>query len=285
MSDYRARSDVVIAEIADRQYGVVSVAQLRGAGLDKDHVLHRVRTGRLHPVHHGVYAVGHTGFPIEGRWMAAVLAGGEEAVLSHRSAACLWGLLNPRSGLVDISTPRTSGRRRRTGIRIHRCPSLSPNLTSRRRGIPVTTPARTIADLKRVVSAAQLRRAVRQAEVLGLAIGPGVELDGTRSELERRFLLLCRRHRLPPPDVNVRIAGLLVDFVWIDRRLIVETDGYKFHRGRAAFENDKARDLRLRERGFDVMHLSYRQVLEEPEQVANILRRELSQSPLPASGS
>jgi very-short-patch-repair endonuclease len=84
--------------------------------------------------------------------------------------------------------------------------------------------------------------------------------------------------------VNVRIAGLLVDFAWIDRRLIVETDGYKFHRGRAAFENDKARDLRLREHGFDVMHLSYRQVLEEPEQVASILRRELSQSPLPARG-
>lgn len=149
----------------------------------------------------------------------------------------------------------------------------------------MTTPARTIADLKLVVSAAQLRRAIRQAEVLGLNTGPGIEGDGTRSELERQFLLLCHRHRLPPPEVNVRIAGLLVDFAWIDRRLIVETDGYKFHRGRAAFENDKARDLRLRERGFDVMHLSYRQVLEEPEQVANILRRELSPSPLPASRS
>lgn len=149
----------------------------------------------------------------------------------------------------------------------------------------MTRPARTIADLRPVASDAEYRHAIRQAAVLGLDAGADVEQDGTRSELERQFLLLCRRHRLPAPEVNVRIAGLLVDFAWRDHGLIVETDGYKFHRGRAAFENDKARDLRLRERGFDVMHLSYRQVLEEPKQVASILRRELSRSPLPASGS
>lgn len=158
---------------------------------------------------------------------------------------------------MDVSIPGTSGRKLRAGIHLHRCQSLLPSLITRKRSIPVTTPARTIADLSRI----------------------------TRSELERRFLLLCRRHHLLPPEVNIRIAGLLVDFAWIDRRLIVETDGFKFHRGRAAFENDKARDLRLREHGFDVMHLSYRQVLEKPEQVANLLRRELSQGPLPASGS
>ncbi len=147
----------------------------------------------------------------------------------------------------------------------------------RRHEIPVTVPARTIADLKPVASPSQYRRAIRQAAVLGLNIGTDAKHDGTRSELERRFVLLCRRHRLPPPEVNVRMAGLLVDFAWRDRGLVVETDGYRFHRGRAAFEDDRARDLRLRQAGFDVIHLSYRQVVERPEQVASVLRKELSQ--------
>lgn len=211
--------------------------------------------------------------------MAAVLACGASAALSHHGAAYLWDLLDPRSGPVDVSVPGTSGRNKQTGISLHRCPSLTPSHITRRRSIPVTAPARTIADLKRVVSATELRRAIRQAEVLGLDTGPGVEQDGTRSELERRFLLLCRRHRLPPPEVNVRVAGLLVDFAWPDRGLVVETDGYKFHRGRAAFEDDRARDLRLRQAGFDVIRLSYRQVLDGPEQVADALRKVLSQDP------
>lgn len=279
MCDQPDRPDVLVAQIAAQQHGVVSVAQLREAGIDKHRVRHRARSGRLHRVHRGVYAVGHRSLPIEARWMAAVLACGESAVLSHRSAASLWGLLDPRSGPVDVSIPRTSGRSKRVGIWLHRCPSLVPSLTTRRRSIPVTTPARTIADLKRVASAAEHRRAIRQAEMRSLDIGPGVEQDGTRSELERRFLLLCRRHRLPPPEVNVRIAGLLVDFAWRDLGLIVETDGYKFHRGRGAFEDDRARDLRLRQVGFDVMRFSYRQVVDRPEQVVCALRKALLRNP------
>ena len=213
--------------------------------------------------------------------MAAVLACGDGAVISHRSAASLWGLLDPRGGPVDVSIQGTPGRKRRAGIRLHRCQSLASGLTTRRRGIPVTTPARTIADLRRMASAAELRRAIRQAGVLGLDPGPGVKADGTRSELERRFLLLCQRHRLPPPEVNIRIAGLLVDFTWRSQRLVVETDGYRFHRGRAAFEDDRARDLRLRRAGFDVIRLSYRQVLDGPEQVARVLREALSQDRQP----
>jgi very-short-patch-repair endonuclease len=279
MRDQLDKPDALMAQIASRQHGVVSVAQLRHAGLDKDRVRRRVVNGRLHRLHRGVYAVGHRSLPIEARWMAAVLACGEGAVLSHRSAASLWGLLDPKSGSVDVSIPGTPGRGRRAGIRLHRCQSLASDLTTRRLGIPVTAPARTITDLRRMVSSAEYRRAIRQSAVLGLNVGPDIAQDGTRSELEWRFLLLCRNHRLPPPEVNVRIAGLLVDFVWRDQRLIVETDGYKFHRGRAAFEDDRGRDLRLRQIGFDVMHFSYRQVVDQPEQVVSVLRKELSGSP------
>lgn len=123
------------------------------------------------------------------------------------------------------------------------------------------------------VSERDLRQAVRQAGVLGLSIDPGVGGDRTRSELEHLFLRLCRRHRLPPPEVNVRIGSVLVDFLWRDQMLVVETDGYRYHRGRAAFEDDRDRDLRLRALGYEVIRLSYRQVTEEPRSVAGALRK------------
>jgi len=138
-------------------------------------------------------------------------------------------------------------------------------------GIPVTTPARTIADLRRVASEKEVRRAIRQAAVLGLPLGRDLEPDRTRSDLEWDFMRLCRRHRLPAPEVNVRIGPRLVDFLWRDARLVVETDGYRFHRGRQAFEDDRARDLDLRARGYDVLRFSYRQVADEPERVAAVV--------------
>lgn len=204
--------------------------------------------------------------------MAAVLALEEGAVLSHRSAAALWELLPSTEGPVDISLPSRSGRRRRQGIRIHRPESLQPEETTERSGIPVTSPARTLADLRSTVSGGLLRRAIRQADFLGLPIGPDIEVDGTRSELERRFLWLCRRHHLPKPAVNMPIGGLTVDFCWVGQKLIVETDGYQAHRGKAAFEDDRDRSLKLRAMGFDVQHLSYRQVFEEPDQVIAVLK-------------
>ena len=197
---------------------------------------------------------------------------GDSAVLSHRSAAALWALLPPAEGPVDISLPSRSGRRRRQGIRIHRPESLKPEETTWRSEIPVTSPARTLADLRTAAPARELRRAIRQADFLGLPTGPDVEMDKTRSELERRFLWLCARHRLPKPAVNKRIGGLTVDFCWIEKRLIAETDGYRAHRGRAAFEDDRERDLRLRALGFDVMHLSYDQVFRKPDEVVAVLR-------------
>jgi very-short-patch-repair endonuclease len=162
------------------------------------------------------------------------------------------------------------------GLRIHRCPSLTPQLVTRRHGIPVTTPARTISDLRNAIPAEELRRALRQADVLGLSSGSDVASDRTRSELEFRFLNVCRKYRLPAPDVNVRIDSLLVDFVWPEKRLIVETDGYRYHRGRIAFEEDRSRDLKLRILGYSVIRLTYRQVMDRPEDVATVLRRALS---------
>jgi very-short-patch-repair endonuclease len=211
--------------------------------------------------------------------MAAVLATGPGAAVSHRSAAALWRLLPPAPGPVDISVPTRAGRRGRVGIRVHRPASLKRETITSHRGIPVTTPARTIADLRAGLPAHELRRAVRQAEVLGLALGSMVEGDGTRSELEFRFLYLCRRHRLPTPEVNARIGSMTIDFLWRQGRLIVETDGYRYHRGRAAFEDDRSRDLQLRSMGYEVIRLSHRQVVDQPTKVAAVLKRLLESRP------
>lgn len=227
--------------------------------------------------------------------MAAVLAvgggpsrGGKPlehwgASTSHRSAAELWGLLEPREGPIDVSVSGDGGKRQRRGIRLHRSLTLLPAHVTLRDGIPVTTPTRTIADLSRAVAAhrpgavseRELRRAVRQAEVFGLPLSDEIESDRTRSDLESDFLDLCHRHRLPRPEVNVRIGHDLVDFLWRDCRLVAETDSYQYHRGRVAFQDDRDRDLRLRTAGYEVLHFSEKQVDEEPERVAKALGRAL----------
>jgi very-short-patch-repair endonuclease len=267
-----APPELVVARIAARQNGVVSARQLRAAGLDTAAVARRTRAGRIHRIHRGVYAIGHSKLSQEGIWMAAVLACGESAVLSHRPAAAIWGLLPASPGWVDVTTPGGGGRQERRGIRRHRSRTLIPTLSTRRKGIPVTTPARTIADLRRVLPSDQLRRAVREAAVMGLDIGGDVEPDPTRSELERRFLRLCRRHRLPLPEVNVQLGTFIVDFLWRDRSLIVETDGYRYHRGRLAFEEDRARDVELRLLGYEVLRFTYQQVSDHSARVAATLR-------------
>lgn len=207
--------------------------------------------------------------------MAAVLACGERAALSHLSAAHLWGLLGYRDGPVDVSVRGSAGRERRRGIRVHRRRSLDDRAVTRRLRIGVTTPAQTLADLRRVVTPAQLRRAIRRAEVLGLPTGMDAGVVQTRSELEDRFLRLCRRHRLSLPEVNVRVGPHEVDFLWRGERLIVETDGYRYHRGAQAFEDDHDRELTLRDLGYDVRHFSYRQVTRHPQRVAAAVREAL----------
>lgn len=210
--------------------------------------------------------------------MAAVLALGEGAVLSHRSAAVLWGMLARDRAVVDVSVPGESGRGRRRGIRVHRSRSLRRHHQTRRLGIPVTKPARTIADLRRVAPAWEVRRAIRQAEVLGLPLGE-TPSDRTRSDLERDFLALSRRYRLPRPEVNVELGTYTPDFLWREDRLIVETDSYLYHRGEQAFKDDHARDLELRRRGFEVIRLSEEQINEEPDRVAAVLHGMLASRP------
>jgi very-short-patch-repair endonuclease len=261
-----------LADIAARQHGVVTASQLASVGVASSGVARRLRSGRLHRVHHGVYAVGHPGLAIEGRWMAAVLASGPGAALSHRSAAALWKLLPSVPGVIDVSVPHRLTRSRQRGIRIHRSRTLAAEGTTRRHGIQVTTPARTISDLRRVVPPERLRRAIREAAVLGFDLGAAADPEFTRSELEHVFLRLCRRHRLPLPEVNVAVGPFTVDFLWRDRRLIAETDGYQFHRGRQAFEDDRARDTELRLLGFEVVRFTYRQIIDRPKHAATTIR-------------
>ncbi len=267
------------------------------AGLTEREVLGRARMGRLHRLHRGVYAVGHPGLSKHGIWMAAVLAcdaagwttrapngtaaelkaaaRADAAFLSHGDAAALWGLLAAGDGPVDVTVRGTSGRARRSGLRVHRSITLTERMTTRREGIPVTTPARTIADLRSgvggAVSPRRLRRAIRQAAVLGLPLEEPAE--HSRSDLELAFRRLCRANRLPQPEMNADVDGIEVDFLWRRSAVVVETDGYRYHRGRIAFEDDRGRDLALRELGFEVVRLSETQVEEEPVRVAALLRR------------
>jgi very-short-patch-repair endonuclease len=267
-----ARPDQLTADIASRQQGVVTIAQLYRAGLTPDAVKHRVRTGRLHRIHRGVYAVGHAELGRKGRWKAATLAMGDGATLSHRSAAELWALLGPRSGAVDVSIPRRAGRARRAGIRLHRSMSLTDAMTTVRHGIRVTRPHRTLSDLRRAVGPEELRDAIRAAEIAGLPIGDyGRLIQRTRSELELRFLHLIRRAGLPEPEVNVRVGPYLVDFLWRPQRLIVETDGDRYHRGLLASAEDNSRDDRLRALGYEVLRFGSRDVAKRPNAIVSLL--------------
>jgi very-short-patch-repair endonuclease len=204
------------------------------------------------------------------------------AALSHRSAAQLWEMLPARASAIDVSIPGYGGKKKRSGIRVHRSLTLLPAQVTLRDGIPVTKPARTIADLRLasrgrspLISPKELRRAIRQADVLGLSLEVEENRDRTRGDLERDFLALCRRYRLPAPEVNIRVGPHLVDFLWRDRLVAVETDCYPHHRGRVAFQDDRGRDLDLRAHGFEVIRLSEKQVDEEAHRVAEVLRRAL----------
>ena len=242
-----------------------------------------MRRGQLHRVHRGVYGVGHRAPSWHGRWMAAVLAGGEGAVLSHHSSASLWKLLRPIEGPIHVSVPTTNGRSSQRGIHLHRCPSLtaprepspSPSylpseggrgrrlLTTHRHRIPVTTIQRTIHDLDGTVPSYLLRRAKRQAELRNVRL-KGAEGRRQRSDLEEEFFALIDRHHLPPPETNVRLGRHEVDFLWRQQRLVVESDSYLYHRGSVSFEDDHARDLDFRAAGFTVLRFTDRQMKTNP---------------------
>jgi very-short-patch-repair endonuclease len=245
-----AHPDAIVAQIAGRRHGVVTFEQLLRAGLTPAGITRRVQAGRLHRVHRGVYAVGTPVLTQEGRWLAAVLACGPEAVLSHASAAKLWSISPRCPQWADVTIPGHNGRRRRKGIALHRSTTLGPNDTTIRRGIPVTTHARTLRDC---------------------GYGP----EPTRSDLERAFVKLCRRHRLPKPEFNAKVGPHKVDVLWRAEGLIIEIDSWAYHRSRASFESDRARDRELTLRGFRVLRFVDREVMGRPAAVGAALRAHL----------
>ena len=284
-------SDWVISHLAAMQHGVVGRAQLIALGVSGQAIAWRLKQGRLHPVHRGVYLVGHTVAPAKAMEMAAVLACGEFALISHRSAAALWQIVAARPGDLIEVTVTSGGHRERPGIRVHRSRTIAPKDIRKLERIPLTSPARTLLDLATVatprvleqaISEAESRRLVRRSELRALldrasnvpgsaALRSALEQDGgpalTRSQAEERLLGLIRAARLPSPDTNINLAGFEVDFVWPDQKLVVEVDGYRFHSSRAAFERDRRRDAKLGELGFRVIRVTWRQLVDEPHAV------------------
>jgi very-short-patch-repair endonuclease len=260
--------DARLAELAQRDHGVLATAELLACGLTHPGIYRRARAGRLHRLHHGVYAVGHVALSREARWLAAVKACGTGAVLSHQSAAELWELSPRRPDPIHVTVPAERCPRSRGGIIVHRSKTLTSHDSVRRDRIPVTTPSRTLRDLKRVLPRERWEAAMDRARSRGFSVAEILDEAPTRSALERKFLRLCRRHRIPEPRVNVRVGPFLVDFLWPEQRLIVEVDGYEFHGGRASFEADRARDAELIAQAYQVLRFTYRQTTESPGVVA-----------------
>jgi very-short-patch-repair endonuclease len=275
-----AAIDQAIAELAMRPHGVFTSVHLAEVGVDSNAIARRVRSRRLYRLHLRVYsAIPPQHLKPEGHWLAAVYACGPGAVLSHLAAAALWGL-RPPPAIIDVTVPTANGRKRRNGLRIHRSTSLTTQEATIRRGIPVTTAARTIADLRRMLPRREVAAAIAEAEVKRLPVGDrsGFLHEPTRSELERAFLRLCRRHRLPMPEVNVRVGPYTVDFLWREANVIVETDGFETHGNRSAFEADRARDADLTVMGYEVIRFTWRQLSDDPAVVAAIIRTVLSRA-------
>jgi very-short-patch-repair endonuclease len=263
----------------------VARRQLVVLGFGEDAIERRLAAGRLHRLHRGVYAVGHTVLKVEGRWMAATLATG--GALSHASAAAAWELRPLGAGAIHVTVAGDGGRKRHAGLRVHRSRTLAPHDITTHCGIPITTPARTIIDLARTLKGRPLETALDRAEqrrLLDFAdltrrpIPPSLQAvlsvyiaTVTRSELEERFLQLCADHGLPRPETNARIEGYEVDFVWRGKRLIVEVDGYAYHRSPSSFEADRERDVVLKLAGWTVLRFTWAQITRRPAWVARAL--------------
>jgi very-short-patch-repair endonuclease len=280
-----------LVELARRQWGVVTREQLMESGLGTRGISDWVRSGRLVRLYRGIYAYGHDRLRIEGRWLAAVMACGPGAVLSHRDAAQLWEIRQSSSSMIDVTVPSQNGRIRRRGIRVHRSGRLAAEEVTTRSGIPVTTVARTLLDLADVLDRQALRRAVTEAEyrnrfdltslnavVEGNPGRRGRKLSKavhgrqhrTRSRLEDRFLRLVERYRVEEPQTNVWIEGYEVDFLWTRAGLVVELDGVAAHTTRAALNADRLRDRRLWRAGLRTMRLTADALDAEEEVLADL---------------
>jgi hypothetical protein len=286
-----------VARLAARQWGVVSLDELRACGLSKAEVATRVRDHVLHGLHRAVYAVGHPNPPLEGRFLAAVKACGDGAVLSHFAAAAHWGFVDWDGRLPEV-TVTGSRTPRHAGLRAHRTTRLEAADVRVHRGIPVTAPARTAIDLAAQLSPRRLRRAIRQAQSLGLvrvedlvdvlsrlrrrsgaralarivATGPAP----TRSVLEDVVLDLVVSGGLARPLVNVPlvVAGRTVvpDFRWPAQRLVVEADGAAWHGDKLAREDDAERQALLEASGERVVRVTWEQAVARPAETLARLR-------------
>lgn len=287
-----------IARLAAAQHGCITRRQARSVGLSESQVDRRCRTGALIPLHRDVYAVGHVPQVVETTWMAAVLALGPGAHLSHQAAARLWGLSDRRCP-VHVTVPSNAGFKDRDGIRVHRA-GLGRGDVARRRGIPVTSLERTLSDLAGSVDARVLASAFEEAQVRHrleprqimehLDRNPGrrgnarlrvlaegaVDPGAVRSVLELRFLRLCAEHDLPRPLVNARVGPWRPDFLWPHHALVVETDGRRFHRSVAKRDRDARKDAYFKARGCTVLRLDWAEVTAAPERVAEAVGRALA---------
>lgn len=290
--------DARLSELAGRQDGIVTFAQLRALGLGPTGIKRRVRAGRLHRLQRSVYAVGHPRISLDGRRLAAVMACGPGAALSHVSAAIVLGIRRGSEARFDVTT-HERGRKPTAGIRLHRVRRPLGDAVTHVDGIPVTAVARTLLDLADVLAPQQLARAVHEAEALRILDVREVEaqLDGasgrrgaaklaaalaepspgtTRSALEERFADLIAASGLPRPRLNVLVAArgrrFEVDALWPRERAIVELDG-AVHRTRRSFHADRARDAALAAEGYVVVRLTWRRVTREPDGVCDELRR------------
>jgi very-short-patch-repair endonuclease len=281
--------------LARAQHGVLARTDLLDLGFSDAGIKHRVASGRLHPVAGGVYAVGRPDLSPYGRWMAAVLACGEGAVLSHRSAAELWGIGFEERGRIDVSI-RCRSRLERAGVKVRSRPKLSVGSVVRRFGIPVTTPTQTLIDLATELKPLRLERAVNQADVHDLVdpetlrrsldayVGmPGAKTLRTMldrhtfrlsdSDLEIYFRPLALAAGFPLPLSKQWVLGYEVDFHFLDHGLIVETDGLRYHRTPAQQARMVKRDQTHTSHGFRVLRFTHWQIAHAPNEVAEVLGR------------
>src|SRR3954452_13113913 len=291
----RGRDDTrALAELATRQNGNVTHRQLLEAGLSPDQIERRVDGGWLIHRHTSVFAVGHVPGTRESAWHAAVLALGEGAVLSHTSAAALWGMVR-QTALTEVTVPTTAGHTRRDGIIVHR-QRLPATHVMTHRGIPVTTPIRTLLDYAAVASLGAVFRAFEQSQVhlhvppaplaaeviarprargngkLRKVLVGAVDPKDVRSVLELRFLQMCAAHGLPRPQVNIRIGEWTPDFYWPEWGLIVETDSVAFHSTAWERRRDAEKDVAMRGLGFNVLRLMWSEVVGRPAENARRIR-------------
>jgi len=290
----------MIRALAERQNGVVARRQLLAAGVTGKVVEKRLDSGHLLPLHRGVYAVGHRQIRREGRWLAAVLAAGPTAALSHREAAALHGIRQSNRMKVDVTAPR---RRPQRGIDFHHA-ALDPLDVTTVNGIPTTTVARTLVDLANLVARDHLAKALREAERMHLFDLRAIEasrartagrhgsgdmalrhaLDElailatslTRSPLEVAFARLVHEAGLPKPRTNVYIDDMQVDACWPEQRLVIELDGWASHHTRKAFQDDRTRDVRLTTAGYWVMRFTHADVTRRGAWVTQTIRQALA---------